>query len=61
MKKLMLLGLILFFTSCKSKKAISDVKEDNSKETTEGTITILKPAEIAEFPSLFLLTFSSFI
>ena len=47
----MLFGLILVFASCKSKKTISDAKDENSKETTEETVTILKPVEIDKIKS----------
>jgi hypothetical protein len=46
MKKLMLFAVILILASCKSKKAISDVNDENSKETKEETISILKPSEV---------------
>ncbi|NMH24709.1 hypothetical protein [Flavobacterium solisilvae] len=47
MKKLMLFGLILFLASCKSKKAVSDVKDDTTKET----VSVIKPTEVDKIKS----------
>ena len=43
----MLFGLILFLASCKSKKAVSDVKDDTTKET----VTVIKPTEVDKIKS----------
>lgn len=51
----MLFGLILFLASCKSKKAVSDVKDDRTKETieetTKETVTVIKPTEVDKIKS----------
>lgn len=51
MRKLMMLSLILIFASCKSKKMLNDSKDENSKETSEETVTILKTNEIDKIKS----------
>jgi hypothetical protein len=51
MKKVTLLALILLFTACKSKKAVSDAKEENSKENIEETVSIVKPSEVDKVKS----------
>ena len=43
----MLFGLILFLASCKSKKVVSDVKDDTTKET----VTVIKPTEVDKIKS----------
>ena len=43
----MLFGLILFLASCKSKKAVSDVKDDTTKET----VSVIKPTEVDKIKS----------
>ena len=51
----MLFGLILFLASCKSKKAVSDVKDDTTKETieetTKETVSVIKPTEVDKIKS----------